>query len=61
MVLTGYSSSTSDGFEVAGYAAAHTERLGYLIAHRPGFVAPTLAARKAATLDQLTGDASHCT
>ena len=55
MVLTGYSSSTPDGFEVAGYAAAHTTRLGYLIAHRPGFVAPTLAARKAATLDQLTG------
>ncbi len=54
MVLTGYSSSTPDGFEVAGYAAAHTEWLGYLIAHRPGFVAPTLAARKAATLDQLT-------
>ena len=54
LVLTGYSSSTPDGFEVAGYAAAHTERLGYLIAHRPGFVAPTLAARKAATLDQLT-------
>ena len=54
MVLTGYSSSTPDGFEVAGYAAAHTERLGYLIAHRPGFVAPTLAARKTATLDQLT-------
>ena len=55
LVLTGYSSTTPDGFEVAGYAAAHTERLGYLIAHRPGFVAPTLAARKAATLDQLTG------
>ena len=55
LVLTGYSSSTPDGFEIAGYAAAHTERLGYLIAHRPGFVAPTLAARKAATLDQLTG------
>ncbi len=55
MVLTGYSSSTPDGFEVAGYAAAHTTSLGYLIAHRPGFVAPTLAARKAATLDQLTG------
>ena len=54
MVLTGYSSSTPDGFEVAGYAAAHTTRLGYLIAHRPGFVSPTLAARKAATLDQLT-------
>ena len=55
LVLTGYSSTTPDGFEIAGYAAAHTERLGYLIAHRPGFVAPTLAARKAATLDQLTG------
>ncbi len=54
LVLTGYSSSTPDGFEIAGYAAAHTRRLGYLIAHRPGFVAPTLAARKAATLDQLT-------
>ena len=54
LVLTGYSSSTPDGFEIAGYAAAHTQRLGYLIAHRPGFVAPTLAARKAATLDQLT-------
>ena len=55
LVLTGYSSSTPDGFEVAGYAAAHTTRLGYLIAHRPGFVAPTLTARKAATLDQLSG------
>ena len=54
MVLTGYSSSTADGFEVAGYAAAHTKKLGYLIAHRPGFVMPTLTARKAATLDQLT-------
>ena len=36
-------------------AAAHTERLGFLVAHRPGFVAPTLAARKFATLDQITG------
>ena len=55
LVLTGYSSSSPDGFEVAGYAAAHTRRLGFLIAHRPGFVMPSLAARKAATLDQLTG------
>lgn len=54
MVLTGYSSSTADGFEVAGYAAANTTKLGFLIADRPGFVMPTLAARKAATLDQLT-------
>jgi alkanesulfonate monooxygenase len=26
----------------------------YLVAHRPGFVAPTLFARKVATFDQLT-------
>ncbi|HEY5724702.1 MAG TPA: LLM class flavin-dependent oxidoreductase [Methylomirabilota bacterium] len=54
-VLVGYTSTAADGFLVASHAAAHTERLGYLIAHRPGFVAPTLAARKAATLDQFTG------
>jgi alkanesulfonate monooxygenase len=54
-VLVGYTSTAADGFLVAGHAAAHTERLGYLIAHRPGFVTPTLAARKAATLDQFTG------
>jgi alkanesulfonate monooxygenase len=40
---------------VAMYAAARTERLSYLVAHRPGFVAPTLFARKVATFDQLTG------
>lgn len=54
-VLIGYHSWDADGFSVAGYAAAHTERLGFLLAHRPGFVAPTLAARKLATLDQLIG------
>jgi alkanesulfonate monooxygenase len=53
-VLIGYSSSNPDGWSVAGYGAAHSERLTFLIAHRPGFVAPTLAARKAITLDQLT-------
>ena len=54
-VLIGYSSATADGFAVAGYAASRTETLGYLIAHRAGFMAPTLAARHAATLDQLCG------
>jgi alkanesulfonate monooxygenase len=29
--------------------------LGFLLAHRPGFVAPPVAARKLATLDQLSG------
>jgi alkanesulfonate monooxygenase len=54
-VLIGYASTAAEGFTVAGYAAAATERLRFLIAHRPGFVAPTLAARTAATLDHLTG------
>ncbi len=54
-VLIGYSSSLPDGTQVAAYAAAHTERLSFLVAHRPGFVAPTLAARTFATLDQFTG------
>ncbi len=40
---------------MALHAAEHTQRLGYLVAHRPGFVAPTLMARKVATFDHLTG------
>jgi len=54
-ILIGYSSSSPDGTQVAAYAAAHTERLGLLVAHRPGVVFPTTAARVFATLDQLTG------
>src|SRR5215475_5290996 len=54
-VLIGYASSQPDGLQVAAYAAAHTERLGFLVAHRPGFVAPTLAARQFTSLDQFTG------
>ena len=52
--LIAYSSASGDGFLVAQYAAAFTERLGLLVAHRPGFVAPTVAARKFATLDQIS-------
>jgi len=54
-VLIGYQSSMPDGFGVAGDVLAHTDRLGVLLAHRPGFVAPTVAARKLATLDQFSG------
>jgi alkanesulfonate monooxygenase len=54
-VLIGYFSHAPDGFVVATDVVAHTERLGVLLAHRPGFVAPTLAARKLATLDQFSG------
>jgi alkanesulfonate monooxygenase len=53
-VLVGYTSTSAEGFAVTGYAAGHTERLSYLIAHRPGFVAPTLTARATATLDHVT-------
>src|ERR1700677_4464716 len=53
-VLIGYSSSQPDGMQVAAYAAAHTERLGFLVAHRPGFVAPTLPDRQFNTLDQFS-------
>jgi len=54
-ILIGYGSSQPDGTQVAAHVAAHTERLGLLVAHRPGFVAPTLAARTFATLDQFSG------
>ena len=54
LVLVGYTSTSADGWSVATHAAANTESVGYLIAHRPGFVSPTLAARKAATFDQMS-------
>jgi alkanesulfonate monooxygenase len=53
-VLIGYFSEAPDGFLVGAHAASVTERLGFLLAHRPGFVAPPVAARKLATLDQLS-------
>jgi alkanesulfonate monooxygenase len=53
-LLCGYFSDGPDSFLLAASAAAHTDRIGFLVAHRPGFVAPTLAARKFATLDQIT-------
>lgn len=54
MVLVGYSSSSAEGFLVALHAAHATAHIKMLIAHRPGFVQPTLMARKIATFDQLT-------
>ncbi|MFV0532936.1 MAG: LLM class flavin-dependent oxidoreductase [Cumulibacter sp.] len=54
-VLIGYSSTSPDGMAVAADVLNQTKKLGVLIAHRPGFVTPTLQARKIATLDQLSG------
>jgi alkanesulfonate monooxygenase len=53
-VLVGYYASAAEGFAIALYAADNTERIKFLIAHRPGSVAPALAARQVATFDQLT-------
>lgn len=54
-VLIGYFSNGPDGVVTAADVLAHTERLSVLLAHRPGFVAPTVAARMLATLDQFSG------
>src|ERR671919_2685189 len=54
-VLIGYHSTGPDAWLVAAHAAANTERLHMLVAHRPGFQAPTVAARAAVTLDHFSG------
>jgi alkanesulfonate monooxygenase len=54
-ILIGYHSTGPDAWAVAAHAAACTERLHMLVAHRPGFLAPTVAARTAVTHDHLTG------
>ena len=54
-VLVAWGSTSPDALLVAGHAAAATSRIGFMVAHRPGFVAPTLAARQFATFDHLSG------
>ena len=53
-VLIPFGSSSPESQIVAAHAAALTSRLGFLVAHRPGFTQPTVAARQLATLDQLS-------
>ncbi len=45
----------ADSLQIAAYAAAQTERLGFMVAHRPALTSPTVAARSFATLDHTTG------
>ena len=52
-VLIGYGTHSPDGFGIASYIGSVTDQVGVLLAHRPGFVSPTLAARQLATLDHL--------
>ena len=54
-VLIASSPVGADSLQVAAYAAAHTETLGFMIAHRPALWSPTAAARAFATLDQTSG------
>lgn len=54
-VLVPFGSNSPESQIVAAHAAAITTKLGFLIAHRPGFTQPTVAARQLATLDQLSG------
>lgn len=53
--LFAFHSSSPESILVAQHAASVTRRLGLMIAHRPGFNAPTILARQLATLDHITG------
>lgn len=52
--LIAFHATSPESILIAQHVAAITPRLNLMIAHRPGFTAPTLAARQFATLDQLT-------
>jgi alkanesulfonate monooxygenase len=54
-ILVALGSASPDPNQVAAFAMANTNRLKVLIAHRPGFIFPTVAARTFATLDQFSG------
>lgn len=54
-VLIASGPGSADSLQLAAYAAAQTEKLGFMIAHRPGIWSPTAAARAFATLDQTSG------
>jgi alkanesulfonate monooxygenase len=54
-VLVPHHSTGPSATLTIAYAAAHTERVHFMLAHRPGFTAPTLAARQIASLDQFSG------
>jgi alkanesulfonate monooxygenase len=54
-VLIGQNARSPDPLSIAANVTACTRRLNFMIAHRPGFVAPTVAARMFATIDRLSG------
>lgn len=54
-ILVPHHSTSPDATLTVAYAASVTERIHFMLAHRPGFVAPTLAARQFASLDHYSG------
>jgi len=53
--LVAFHSTGPESQLVVAHAASVTKKLNFMIAHRPGFTQPTLAARQLATLDHFTG------
>ncbi|AFQ50754.1 LLM class flavin-dependent oxidoreductase [Burkholderia cepacia] len=53
-ILVPHHSTGASATLTIAFAAAATERIHFMLAHRPGFTAPTLAARQIATLDQFS-------
>jgi alkanesulfonate monooxygenase len=53
-VLLAFHSNSPESILVGQHVASITRQLKLMIAHRPGFTAPTLAARQFATLDHLS-------
>ena len=54
-ILVPHHSTGPDATLTVAYAASVTERIHFMLAHRPGFIAPTLAARQFASLDHFSG------
>lgn len=53
-VLVGLGGDGPESLQIAAHASAHTEKLNFLVAYRPGLASPTLVARSYATLDQFS-------
>ncbi len=53
-VLVAFNSTSAESILVGQHIASVTDHLGLMIAHRPGFTSPTLAARQLATLDHFS-------
>lgn len=54
-VLIANAATMPESFAIGTWLAPQTSRLGFMMAHRPGFIAPTTAARHLATIDRLSG------